>query len=572
MALTQEQLNRIRQKYGTVSTSSTGRTPEQQRLLDMLDKKMGKQVGQTEQAEPEKKGFLAGIAESFKKRAGAVKETFKETAAGDITPVETGIQTVGTGFGFLGDVLGEGLKGAGRIVSAITPDVVEKKFKEEWQKESKKFKGSAIGKFTLKAISEDFEAYQKFKEKHPRAAKDIESVANIASFIPVGKGAQIAGKGVKAGAPSLKLATGRGATVLEKSVEASERSFVRRLIAPVQSKAVKEAQVARTTERGFGPFKRSIIAPEARDSAAENVIMKIPKVKGNKTFQQNYNIIREYNENLARKLESDIIANDFIIPKQEVMSKLNNIKNKLSESPLITGDAERTANKLLAGMEKIVKNEPGKASGIFKARKKYDRWVLEQKPKAFDAKAENAFTIANREIRQGINDLLEAKAPQIGIKKSLGEQSALYRAMGNLIPKAAIEADTAVGRLLQRVGRVLGIKSKVVQGIAAAAGIGGLGAAATFAPAVAALGVGSYVIYRGGKLILNPALRKYGAKFLREIEKALPEIKNPAMLKQMKQDKKVLEDLLGGETKGLKLPKMSLKKKTKIKPTLNLGD
>jgi hypothetical protein len=102
---------------------------------------------------------------------------------------------------------------------------------------------------------------------------------------------------------------------------------------------------------------------------------------------------------------------------------------------------------------------------------------------------------------------LEEKAPTLGIKSSLKRQSSLFNALDTLEVKAAQEADNAIGRAMQRIGMVLGTKSKVVQAVAAAAGIGGLGAAATFAPAVAIIGIPIYLIWRGGKYILKPQVR-----------------------------------------------------------------
>ena len=165
------------------------------------------------------------------------------------------------------------------------------------------------------------------------------------------------------------------------------------------------------------------------------------------------------------------------------------------------------AGRLIEGAKKIIEKNEGKGSGLLKARKEYDAWVLSQKPKAFDATAENAFTVANNTVRDTLNTILDDNATNLGIKDSLRKQFNLYKAMENIAPKAAEEANTPITRAMQRIGQTLGTKNKIVQAIAAAVGIGGLGAAATFAPAAAVLGGVGYVIYSGGKLILNPQVR-----------------------------------------------------------------
>ena len=194
--------------------------------------------------------------------------------------------------------------------------------------------------------------------------------------------------------------------------------------------------------------------------------------------------------------------------RKELLSKLNNTKSVLAENPLITGDAENAANRLITKIQAMVAEKPAKGSELLQIRKDFDRWVESQKGGAiFDPAKENAISIANREIRKTINDFLDINAKDVGVKASLRKQSSLFNAMENIVPKAAQEADKAFVRSLQRVGDILGTKNRIVQGIAAVVGIGGLGAAATFAPAAAVVGISGWLIYSGGKLILKPQVR-----------------------------------------------------------------
>jgi len=48
----------------------------------------------------------------------------------------------------------------------------------------------------------------------------------------------------------------------------------------------------------------------------------------------------------------------------------------------------------------------------------------------FDPSKENAFSIANREIRQSINDFVDTRAT-VDVKTTLREQSNLFSAMEN---------------------------------------------------------------------------------------------------------------------------------------------
>jgi len=367
-------------------------------------------------------------------------------------------------------------------------------------------------------------------DKHPELAKNIEAMINL---LTVG-----AGKTVE---QPLKSAAGEVMTGAGKAIEKSglesiniaKNKFVQDLVGPIKTKAVKEAEVARTTETGIGPFKKSVITPTSAEARAAEEVSKIPNVKEGNTYQQNYNHISEANLAEAKKLEADIIANDFVIPKREVLSRMQAAKDTLSKSPVIVGDAEKTADKLIAGASEIIARNEGKGSGLLKAKKEYDQWVLSQKPKAFDGATENAFTLANREIRNVFKDILDTNAPNAQVKTSLAKQSSLYEAMDNIAPKAAQEADTAIMRAFQKISEKLGTKNRAVQILAAAAGIGGLGAAATFAPAAAVLGGAGFVMYKAGKLILKPQVRTAIGKLLQQFGHLL----NP-------EDKKILQDAI----------------------------
>lgn len=347
---------------------------------------------------------------------------------------------------------------------------------------------------------------------HPELAKDIQSIANL-SLIGTPSTGVTEGLATKAG-KALET-SGKAAA------EGQKTSFVRDLLTPEQTKAVKEAQVARTTETGSGVFKRSIVAPTPFQLRAEQEVAKIPEVSTSNTVQQNYIAIKNANQDAAERLKNDVAANDFAIPRKEITARLSEAAKELQKSPTIVGDAEKTAERLIQGAQEFINSNPGTGSGLLQARKDFDSWVLSQKPKAFDAATDNAFSIANRQIRHAFNDLLDEKAPTLGIKQSLAKQSALYDAMDTLVPKAATEADSAIGRSLQRVGQVLGTKNKVVQAVAAAAGIGGLGAAATFAPIVAGVGIPTYLLYKGGQLVLKPAVRTKLGELLKTHDSAL---------------------------------------------------
>ena len=186
--------------------------PEYQNIDDVeLGRKIAEKYPEYQSSlsdyKPQNKGFFGRVGEDLKKRAGDVVQTFKETAAGKINPLETGIRTVGTAIGVVGDVIGEGIaegaKNLPRGVKNAGVSVLQ----------------SAAGQQALKAISAGVNAWELFKVKNPRIAKDVEGVINIASIFPATKGARVAGK---AGVASAKAGVNIGKTVAKAAEKIGE--------------------------------------------------------------------------------------------------------------------------------------------------------------------------------------------------------------------------------------------------------------------------------------------------------------------------------------------------------------
>lgn len=407
-------------------------------------------------------------------------------------------------FGGLAKAVGQdlriGLRTAGGVASAAFAPITE----APGIKQGIQAIGTGISK--IPGVSQVAQKASQVATQHPQAAKDVQNVFDIAT-LGVGSGA----------AKPVGAALSKTANVLERSgleaSQAAKNKFAQELVKPVETSAVKLDQVKRTTESG-GLFKKDVVTPTPFEVQSANEVAQIPGVSPKNTFQKNFNIVRDFNSQQAQQLESDIKQYDFVIPKKEINSRLNAVGNTLSQSPLIVGDAAKMASRLIAGAKKFVEQNEGKGSGILKARKEYDSWVLDQKPKAFDAKAENAFTMANKEVRDTLNTILDENATNLGVKDSLRKQFSLYRAMENIAPKAADEANTVFGRTLQKIGKTLGTRNKLVQTLAAATGVGVFGASAAYAlPLTIATGLG-FLTYKAGKLVMKPEVRIAIARLL----------------------------------------------------------
>lgn len=137
--------------------------------------------------QPERKGLFQRVGEDVSKRAAQI-QSIRKGEIGDQTRVEDVLQQAGAVAGGLGDIAGEAIVSGLRGVSAITPDFIEEPIKDIAQDLGEAIIQTDVGKFGLKALSKGVEAYNDFKEKHPRAARNIEATFNVGALIAPVKG------------------------------------------------------------------------------------------------------------------------------------------------------------------------------------------------------------------------------------------------------------------------------------------------------------------------------------------------------------------------------------------------
>lgn len=467
-----------------------------------------------------KSGFAADVSESFTKRTDKNADILNST---DSTGSKI-LQVTGQNLGLFSDVVGSAVV---NTLKAVTPDFIEKPAKE-------KIAELVTAGLETEVAKKTVASWEGFKESNPEMARNIEATGNIANFFALGYGSGVGAKASKEVAGT--VATKAGSAIVASGDDAArvaKESFSQELIMPIADKATKVSQVGRTTEKGRGIFKQNVVTPSATEKKMAEEVLKVEGVSPSQTLQQNYNAIQQAVATESDDLITRLSANDFIVSKKEVISRLKTAAAKLNESPIVVGESEKMAEKLLAGAQRFINENSGTGSGMLKARKAYDAWVLKQKPKAFDAKAENAFTVANREVRGVINQLLDEKAPSVGVKESLKKQSTLLNALDNIAPKAAKEADTAIGRAADRMFSMVKAESKLGKYVTTLTAAIGLSGGLALSPGVMAAAGGTVVAAKLVKALGNPKLRQGFGKILKEVgSKLAPE------------EKRVLEKLL----------------------------
>lgn len=86
---------------------------------------------------------------------------------------------LGSGLDIAGEVGSATLDAVGSGVSAVTPDFLEQPIVEGSEAALEWVMGSEVGQLGIEAARAGAEAYAEFKQEHPRAARNIESVLNV---------------------------------------------------------------------------------------------------------------------------------------------------------------------------------------------------------------------------------------------------------------------------------------------------------------------------------------------------------------------------------------------------------
>jgi hypothetical protein len=419
--------------------------------------------------------------------------------------------------------LSTAFRGAGNVISAAIPDFIEDPIRRKLGDKTDDFLASEAGQSTVDLIRKVSEKIDTLEPKNQQLVRDFgDALMTGVDVATVGGG----GKVVKQGAAKVGKEAGKKGAALVESAEkdaiANAQNKLVDLIIDKSTPTKRAAQSVRTTEGGF--FKGRTITPTQAELNIVKELVTTPGIKANRSALFNLNALEKELTKEAKALKAAIDADNFIFPKKEAAARLTSQLDELKRTDTdIIGDAETLADKVFEKMRVFVEANEGTGSGALKARKEFDEWVKNKKPKAFEK--QDAYSTAVRAARKTVNDFVEEKAIKVEVKKSLQRQSRLFQAQNVLRVKAGKESTTGFIRLLDKATEKLGTKNRIVQLVAAAVGIGGLGAAATFAPAAATLGGVAGLTTLLVKALKSPSSRKALGKVLLAIEKALPKAK-----------------------------------------------
>lgn len=454
--------------------------------------------------------------EEFGSAAKQIQGASQRERAGEQGVARTGFTAVAQGAQA---GLSTAFRGALTVGSAALPDFIENPIRRKLGDAYDSFIESNAGQKLIQTVSDVSAKVDQLEPKNQQLVKDAADAALTGvDLLTLRAGSASKGAfqqvGAKAGAASKTLAS-QTDNIAEKKI----RSKLSDLIIDTSTPTKRAAVATRTTEGGL--FTGRTVKPTRFENQVVDEMLKTPNIKPNRSALTNLNAVNKAVAKEADSLKSSLKDDNFIFPKKELSARLDDALSDLKlTDPGVIGDSEKLADRLFDKAKAFINDSDGTGLGALRARQQFDDWITTKRPKAFEK--QDSFNTIARSARKEMNDFLAEKAVKTDVKASLSRQSRLMSAQDVLRVKSGKESATGFVRLLDKATEALGTKNRVVQLVATAVGIGGLGAAATFAPAVAA--VGGVV---GAALLLIKALKsgtskKALAAVLKEIEKQLP--------------------------------------------------
>ncbi len=238
---------------------------------------------------------------------------------------------------------------------------------------------------------------------------------------------------------------------LEQRAAQKTSNFIDDLITPeLTQKATESAIKTGKVLENKGVIGSRVIKDAIPNfDAIKSTVETVPGLSRKNTLLQNSNLIHDEISNTAEVLKTQLRDKGFFSPN-EFKGFIDNVKLELKDNPLLVGDAEKVAEKISNKFSSLVKKNGYTPEGLLNARKELDLWMKSQKGSGiFDPSKEGAVSIALRAIRQGGNDFLAQRVPDVAVKDLLSRQSNLFNAIENIAKKASKEGGSKLQRFIK---------------------------------------------------------------------------------------------------------------------------
>lgn len=396
-----------------------------------------------QKVEPEEKSFIERTHENVSNRFAEAQQSIVDYRAGKITPIELLWQSYGkTIAGSAVDIVGEGMVSAYRSLPESTQDAVEGQVEAMFS--------TPAGEIAMQAIEKGGAAYQEWKTKNPRFAKNLEVAGLVGEIYPPIKGYKAY----------------KSWRMKNKAVprQIPQRRLIKeyRALTPPETASVKTAQME--GQVAVTPGRTAVPLPDKRAMEMIEIVNTVPGYRaGNPSFMNNEAVKH------AIKFEAETLANSlkrggYPYSRRNVYSMINkNIDNAIGKSgdPLKVNEmlVDMSPSQIKAAknrVKRILASNPSDVHGLLRARQQLDDYISSMDKHFFDADgAQKPISILYDQIRTTMNENIELAVRFSGgdtkVMKSLYKQRVMYDAKKILARKAAWEDKSPIGRMGQKI-------------------------------------------------------------------------------------------------------------------------
>lgn len=365
-----------------------------------------------------------GIGEKLMGRVSWAGESIGNVLSGKQSLTSGLLQTGGAVAGGINDIIGSAISSWYEAAGSPGKDLISHAAKSIFDTD--------LGRQAFGAIQQGTEAYDKWKTENPVAAKNLESIVNIASLLPTTKASEVA-------ADITKWAVSKAWTTVKNLIK-TETPEIAELAKP--TKKVLDY----ITPKEFTPTEKMDLVSSGKlktgkwltwewfEYVPDKFDIEIAKdatpfIDISKPSSTNVANLRKGIEKESLSLESAIKENNPIIPNKRVQSYIKWITDSVMDNPEMVGDNKKIAQKLLNKFAAMQKEEGGSGLGVLNARKRFDEYVSSVKPKALWSTTGNVYDTIVRTIRNWANDFVDSVVSNVEVKKSLRKQRNLYKAI-----------------------------------------------------------------------------------------------------------------------------------------------
>ncbi len=310
--------------------------------------------------------FATGVFEAGRERFGRAKEAVEAGVGIEATqtPIESGVQVAGQVTGLVGDIVGEGVVGLGKLLlTGEEEERVAETIKNTLETET--------GRKAVEAFKAGAEQFEQFRQENPRAARNLEAVGNIVETMADFLGFGVAKKGLRPVKELAEKVVVRGAEVTAKETERVGRGIGQlfgRKVEPIQSTedlVSKADEIIGKDPEAAAKIRGRVEAEKPRLTIKEKFAGIKPDIK--KRIAGKHEELKEYFDTAHSSVLDDTLPTVFDLANakveetskllnkaiNEVGSEIGKARKKISGIRVSSDDARRATDVFDAELEKL---------------------------------------------------------------------------------------------------------------------------------------------------------------------------------------------------------------------------